>query len=91
MTKICNGSEGVKKFRLAAENGLLSPPLSSKRRRGRGIAAHFFHSFSVMAGKQARGSVLTFFAPRPLEKSAGLTPTPPAITDGLLKSFNYEN
>jgi len=59
MLRARNGSEGVKKFRLAAENGLLSPPLSSKRRRGRGIAAQFFHSFSVTAGA---GSVLSFFS-----------------------------
>ncbi len=32
---------------------------------------------SVIAGKQARGSVLTFFAPKPLEKIAGLTPDAP--------------
>jgi len=31
---VVNGSEDVKKFRLAAENGLLSPTLSSKGGEG---------------------------------------------------------
>jgi len=61
----------VKKFRLAAENGLLSPTLSSKEGEGEASPLNF-HSFSVTAGA---GVSPHFFRQHKPEKSAVLTPT----------------
>src|SRR6266566_1122004 len=76
----CNGVRRCEKIQVGGEK---RPPLPNpllQRRRGRSIAAQFFHSFSVTAEKtrrrQRRGQS-SLFSPRkrPPEKSARLTPT----------------
>jgi len=86
-----NGSEAVKKFRLAAENGLLSPTLSSKGGEGEASALNFFTAFSVTAGagvsphffaQDRRGPVLTFFA-NTIRKKCSTDPDASAIAEKL--------